>query len=174
MKCGSGSATLPFLMTAHSNGKPDSAGVIYSHPILPNNLVYKNFTSKVCIGMERVPYPGQWSHGGFRNFLLLPREKALKIFTKEIRWEVNSWRFHKADTSAVDSDPDASINKPKIKKVPVIKLWYFVTSFWLFIYENLCKCTFKSNKQKNLDKTTYLLSASCQPMTKTHYPDPNP
>jgi hypothetical protein len=56
MKCGSGSATLPFLIPAYSKGKPDSADVIYSHHILPNNLMYKILpVSKVCIGMERVP-----------------------------------------------------------------------------------------------------------------------
>jgi hypothetical protein len=92
MKCGSGSATLPFLIPAYSNGKPDSADVIYFHPLLPNNLLYKNFASQVCISMERVPILNLVSDHLVASeiILLLPREKALKIFTKEIRWKVNS------------------------------------------------------------------------------------
>jgi hypothetical protein len=45
-------------------------------------------------------------------------------------------------------DPDPSINKQKMKKN--LDFYCFVTSFWLFIFEEWCKCTFKRNKHKNL------------------------
>ncbi len=64
-------------------------------------------------------------------------------------------------TSVVDPDPepyvfgllgpDPSIKKQKSKNN--LDFCYFVTSFWLFIFEDWCKCTFKSNKQKNIKVT---------------------
>ncbi len=49
-----------------------------------------------------------------------------------------------------DLAQDPSIIKEKDKKN--LDSYCFVISLWLFIFEKLCKCTFKSNKQKNLVK----------------------
>ncbi len=64
-----------------------------------------------------------------------------------------------------DPDPDPSINKQKTKKN--LNFYYFVISFLTFVFEDWCivYVPSKSNKQKNFEKTYFLL-ASCQPMTK--------
>ncbi len=61
-------------------------------------------------------------------------------------------------------DPNRFIKKPNKKKN--LDFYYFVTSFWLFIYENWYKVPLKSNKQKTLTKNL----PSCQPLTKKQDP----
>ncbi len=55
-----------------------------------------------------------------------------------------------------------SISKKSKKN---LYLYYFFTSFWPFISEDWCKCTFKSNKQKSSEKKLFVL-VFCQPLTK--------
>jgi hypothetical protein len=57
-------------------------------------------------------------------------------------------------------DQNPSIIKQNSKKN--LYFYCFVTSVWLFIFEEWCKCTFKKNKQK----TRFFLLASWRSLTK--------
>jgi hypothetical protein len=56
----------------------------------------------------------------------------------------------------IDPDLDPSISSSKNSKKNLDSL---LLPFWLFIFEKLCKCTFKSNQQKNhFKKISFLLA----------------